>query len=137
MATHATMPTRGRRTRAHSPARHGHTPLAWAVPITLGVILGFWAFFIRRDGGTTTSGQIWLGVVSGVAFAALCFALGRVQRALPRELSSAAYGALSGGAIGFLYSLHDNSVLASTTLGLVIAAGVTCMAYYVIYTHME
>ncbi|MDQ0795346.1 hypothetical protein [Streptomyces sp. B1I3] len=137
MATHATMPARGRRARARTPARHRHTPLAWAVPVTLGVILGFWAFFIRRDGGTTTDGQIWLGVVSGAGFAALCFALGRMQRALPRELRAAAYGALSGAAIGYLYSLHDNSVLASTVLGLVVAAGMLCMAYYVFHTREE
>ena len=76
MATHATMPVR-RRTRPTTPAHHGRTALSWAMPLVLGVILGFWAFFIKRDGGTTTDGQIWLGVISGVAFAALCYALAR------------------------------------------------------------
>ncbi|MFD6280441.1 hypothetical protein ACFWFI_33495 [Streptomyces sp. NPDC060209] len=136
MTTHATMPTR-RRTQSRTPARHGHSPLAWAMPLTLGVILGFWAFFIKRDGGATTSGQIWLGVVSGVAFAVLCYALVQVRWALPRELRAAAYGVLTGGAIGFLYSLHGNSVLASSLLGLVLAAGMFCTMFYAYYTRED
>ncbi|MFE2017812.1 hypothetical protein ACFW9O_07115 [Streptomyces sp. NPDC059499] len=136
MATHATMPTR-RRTHARTPARRTHSALAWALPLTLGVILGFWAFFIRRDGGATTDGQIWLGVVSGVAFAALCFVLGRVGPALPRELRAAAYGALTGIAIGFLYSLNGNSVFSSSVLGLVVGAGMFCSAFYIYYTRED
>ncbi|MFD9543674.1 hypothetical protein [Streptomyces sp. NPDC060022] len=136
MATHATMPTRGR-THARTPARRTHSALAWALPLTLGVILGFWAFFIRRDGGATTGGQIWLGVVSGVAFAALCFVLGRVGHALPRELRAAAYGALTGIAIGFLYSLNGNSVFSSSVLGLVVGAGMFCTAFYLYYTRED
>ncbi|MEV3929216.1 MULTISPECIES: hypothetical protein [unclassified Streptomyces] len=133
MATHVTMQTR-RPARAPTPTRHGHTPLAWAMPLTLGVILGFWAFFIKRDGGATTGGQIWLGVVSGVAFAVLCYALVQVRWALPRELRAAAFGVLTGGAVGFLYSLHDNSVLASGLLGLVVGAGMFCTMFYLYYT---
>ncbi|GAA2958800.1 MULTISPECIES: hypothetical protein [Streptomycetaceae] len=136
MATHPTMPVR-RHSRTRTPARRGHGATAWALPLTLGVILGFWAFFIRRDGGATTAGQIWLGVVSGVAFAVLCFLLGRTQRALPRELRAAAYGALAGIAIGFLYSLNDNSVLSSAVLGLVVGAGVFLSAFYLFYTHED
>lgn len=135
MATHATMPTRRpARAPTPTPARHGHTALAWAMPLALGVILGFWAFFIKRDGGATTGGQIWLGVVSGVAFAVLCYALVQVRWALPRELRAAAFGALTGGAVGFLYSLHDNSVLASGLLGLVVGAGMSCTMFYLYYT---
>ncbi|MFC8227447.1 hypothetical protein [Streptomyces sp. NPDC057287] len=135
MATHATMPTR-RPARAPAPARQGHarTPLAWATPVALGVILGFWAFFIKRDGGATTGGQIWLGVISGAAFAVLCYALVRVRWALPRELRAAGFGVLAGGAVGFLYSLHGNSVLASGLLGLVVGAGMACTMFYVYYT---
>ncbi|MFD9499569.1 hypothetical protein [Streptomyces sp. NPDC060035] len=136
MATHATMPTRGR-THARTPAGRTHGALAWALPLTLGVIFGFWAFFIRRDGGATTGGQIWLGVVSGVALAVLCFALGRVRHALPRELRAAAYGALTAVGIGFLYSLNDNSVLSSAILGLVVGAGMFCTAFYIYYTRED
>ncbi|MEU7329122.1 hypothetical protein [Streptomyces parvus] len=132
MATHAAMPGR-RGARAHARTRH-HTLLAWALPLVLGVIYGFYAAFIRRDGGPSTGGQVLLGLVSGVALAALCFALGRIQRSLPRELRAAAYGALTACAIGFLVSLTDTSVLRSTGLGLAVGAGVLVVAYYYLYS---
>ncbi|MEU0137793.1 hypothetical protein ABZ172_27710 [Streptomyces sp. NPDC006296] len=137
MATHATMPVRRRTRPVTTPPHHGFGVLSWAVPVVLGVVVGFWAFFIKRDGGATTDGQIWLGVVSGVAFAALCYALVRVRWFLPRELRAAAYGVLTGGVIGFLYSLHGNSVLASGLLGLVLAAGMFCTMFYAYYTREE
>ena len=107
------------------------------MPLALGVILGFWAFFINRDGGATTGGQIWLGVVSGVVFAALCYALARVRWALPRELRAAAFGVLAGSAVGFLSSLNGKSVLMSGFIGLVIAAGTFCTMFYAYYTREE
>ncbi|MEU1210928.1 hypothetical protein ABZ424_00355 [Streptomyces sp. NPDC005790] len=136
MATHATMPMR-RRTHARTPARreHGHSALVWAVPLVLGVILGFWAFFIRRDGGATTGGQIWLGVVSGVVFAALCYALARFRWALSPGLRATAFGVLTGGAVGFLSSLNGRSVLMSSFIGLVVGAGMLCSLFYLFHTH--
>ncbi|HWU10281.1 MAG TPA: hypothetical protein VN520_28580 [Streptomyces sp.] len=136
MATHATMPTR-RRPQARTPAHHGHSALAWAVPLALGVVLGLWAFYITRDGGETTGGQIWLGVVSGAVFAVLCHALVRVRWALPRELRATAFGVLAGGAVGFLSSLNGNSVLTSSAIGLAVAAGMFCLMFYLYYTRED
>ncbi|WP_406147629.1 hypothetical protein [Streptomyces sp. NBC_01012] len=139
MATHATMPTH-RRTPARTPARRGrqgHSALSWAVPLVLGVILGFWAFFINRDGGRTTNGQIWLGVISGVGFAVLCYAFVRIRKALPRELRAATIGALTGGAVGYLSSLNGKSVLMSGFIGLVVGAGMLCTMFYMYYTREE
>ncbi|MYX73601.1 hypothetical protein [Streptomyces sp. SID3915] len=136
MTTHATLSRHGaRRTRA--PARHPHHAIGWALPLVLGVIVGFWAFFIRRDGGETTGGLIWLGVASGAAFAVLSFLLGRIQGRLPVEVRAAAYGAVSAIVIGYLFSLHHHTVLASTALGLGVGAGVTAYAYYLFYTRSE
>ncbi|MCX4675922.1 hypothetical protein OG413_11495 [Streptomyces sp. NBC_01433] len=135
MATHAAMPTRGG-SRASARARH-HSPLAWALPLTLGVIFGFYAAFIRRDGGPSTGGQVLLGLVSGVALAALCFALGRIQHVLPRELRAAAYGVLTACAIGFLVSLTGTSVLRSTGLGVLVGAVMLCVSFYIFYTRED
>jgi hypothetical protein len=138
MATHASMPTRGRN-RARTTARR-HGALGWALPLALGVIFGFYAAFILRvqEGGRSTGGQVVLGVVAGVALAALCFALGRIQHALPRELRALAYGALTALAIGFLVSLDDSSsVLRSSAIGLAVGAGVLCAAFYLFYTREE
>lgn len=136
MATHATMPTR-RRAHARTPARRKPTALSWATPLALGVIVGFWAFFIKRDGAATTGGQIWLGVVSGVVFAALCYALVRIRWSLPRELRAGAFGVLTGGTIGFLSSLNGKSVLTSSVIGLVLAAGMAATMFYVYYTRED
>ncbi|MFH8435369.1 hypothetical protein ACH4A3_09090 [Streptomyces sp. NPDC018007] len=131
MVVHTAMPRR-RGGGTHARTRH-HTPLAWALPLVLGVVYGFYAAFIRRDGGPSTGGQVLLGLVSGAALAVLCFALGRIQRSLPRELRGVAYGALTACAIGFLVSLTDTSVLRSTVLGLAVGAGVLCVSYYAFY----
>ncbi|WP_299529865.1 hypothetical protein [uncultured Streptomyces sp.] len=135
MATHAAMPSRGG-PRARTPARR-HTALAWALPLVLGVIYGFYAAFIRRDGGPITGGQVVLGLVAGAAMAALCFALGRVHHSLPREMRAAAYGALTACAIGFLVSLTDTTVLRSSVLGLIVGIPVAVACFYLFYTHEE
>ncbi|MET9799688.1 hypothetical protein [Streptomyces sp. NPDC006368] len=136
MSAHATLPGRHRRTARRAPGRtRGRSRTAWALPAVLAVLFGFYAQNIERDGATITAGQALLGVVSGVVFGALCYALGRVQHALPRELRAAAYGALAGVAIGWLYSLSGTSVLTATAVSLAVGAGVGAVAFYVFYTH--
>lgn len=99
------------------------------------MILGWYATSIVRDGGVLTGGQLALGLISGAVLAVLCFGLGRMQKRLPRELRAAAYGALFGGSIGFLYSLSGKSVLAASVLGLLTGVGMLLAAFYVFYTH--
>ncbi|WP_329615245.1 hypothetical protein OG244_20870 [Streptomyces brevispora] len=130
MAAHASVQARG--TRARAPH---HSTLGWALPVTLGVILGWYATSIVRGGGVLTGGQLALGLISGAVLAVLCFGLGRMQKRLPRELRAAAYGALLGGSIGFLYSLSGKSVLAASVLGLLTGVGMLLAAFYVFYTH--
>ncbi|MDF9811214.1 hypothetical protein [Streptomyces sp. SPB162] len=125
MATSSAMPVQ---------ARH-HGSLGLALPLTLGVIYGFWAGFAARDSGELTAAQIWLGVIAGAVMAALSFLLGRTQQALPRELRAAAYGVLAGTSAGFLHSLTDESVLRCAGVGLCFAAAATAASYYVFYTH--
>ncbi|MEW2175466.1 hypothetical protein AB0890_03910 [Streptomyces sp. NPDC005406] len=132
MAAHASVQARGTRARAQH-----HSALSWAVPVTLGVILGWYATSIVRGGGVLTGTQLALGLVSGAVLAALCFGLGRVQKHLPVGLRAAAYGALSGGSIGFLYSLSGKSVLAASVLGLLIGAGMLLAAFYFFYTRED
>ncbi|NUK10457.1 hypothetical protein HRW18_21215 [Streptomyces lunaelactis] len=115
------------------PARH-HGSLSWALPVTLGVAYGIYVVAIDRGAKGFTSGQFVLGVVSGLVLAALAFALGRIQQALPRELRSAAYAALCGVAIGFLYSLTGESVLKSAGMGVIFAAVMFAASFYVFYT---
>ncbi|MEU3464096.1 hypothetical protein ABZ721_29595 [Streptomyces sp. NPDC006733] len=116
------------------PVRH-HGSLGLALPVTLGVVYGVWAAFIARRSEPLTAGDILLGVVAGAVVAALCFVLGRTQKALPRELRAAAYGVLTGVSVGFLHSLTGESVLRCVGMGLGFAAAATAASYYVLYTH--
>ncbi|MEU2247510.1 hypothetical protein [Streptomyces sp. NPDC019224] len=129
MTAHVSVPVRGR----PAPARH-RPVLSWAVPVTLGVIMGCYATAIVRGGGELTGTRLALGLVSGAALAVLCFGLGRVQNRLPLELRAAAYGVLTGASIGFLYSLSGASILAASMIGLVLGAGGLVAAYYYFYT---
>lgn len=134
MAAHVTLPGRHRRTRDRASGRTRGR--GWIVPAVLGVIYGFYAQFVERDGeGPVTGGQALLGVVSAVVFGGLCYLVGRTRQALPRELRATAFGSVAGLGIGFLYSLTGASVLTSTVMGLIVGAGVGLGAFYVFYTH--
>ncbi|MFH8608688.1 hypothetical protein ACH4D5_14540 [Streptomyces sp. NPDC018029] len=134
---------------AHAAPTHAHytprtTPGARATPtsaarwaglaLLAGVVYGLWACAIRRDGGPITTGNVLFGVVTGLVFAALMFALHRVAPALPRELRALSWTAFAGIAFGFLYSLGGASVLRSTVMALVVAAGVFAVTFYRYYT---
>ncbi|MFE1346264.1 hypothetical protein ACFW57_16965, partial [Streptomyces sp. NPDC058757] len=56
---------------------------------------------------------------------------------LPRELRAVAWGALAGGATGFLYSLSGASVLSASMIGLLMGIGVGAGAFYLFYTHED
>ncbi|MFF0434929.1 hypothetical protein ACFYU9_22160 [Streptomyces sp. NPDC004327] len=128
MAAHAAV----RPARRQQLSTHG-----WGLPVLLGISYGLYAPVIARRGGPLSWGQFWLGLISGVAVAVGVWALRRYGRTLPRELRAAAWGVLVGGAIGFLFSLSDHSVLSSSILGLIVGGGVTMGSYYLFYTHED
>ncbi|MFB7515516.1 hypothetical protein [Streptomyces sp. NPDC056144] len=130
MAAHAAIPARGRTSR--TGATHG-----WALPATLGVIYGWWTAFVAKSGAPVSWGQFWLGLISAIVLAGAVYGLRSVGRALPRELHAAAWGALAGIAIGFLYSLSDVSILSATLLGLIVGGAVAAAAFYLYYTHED
>lgn len=132
MAAHAAMPHRRRR----SSERQHHSPAAWALPVTLGVLLGLWAAFIERaeNDGVATGNQWILGGMTAVVLAALLFALMRVQHALPRELRALAHGALTAATVGFLISIAGGSVLRAAGIGVAVGAGMAAIAFYFYYT---
>ncbi|MCS0635276.1 hypothetical protein NX801_06320 [Streptomyces sp. LP05-1] len=136
MATHA--PSAGRHRRALRPAprtRPGGRN-AVVLSLALAVFYGFYAQFIDRSGdGPVTGGQVVLGVASAVVFGALALTLVGVRHRLPRELRAAAYGALTGVALGWLYSLTRASVLSAVVLSVIVTLATTVAVFYVIYTH--
>ncbi|MEV7570128.1 hypothetical protein [Streptomyces tanashiensis] len=126
MAAHAAVPT-GRRISLNG----------WGVPVTIGVLYGLYAATNARQGGPTTLGQLWLGIISAVVLAVAIWTLRHYGHALPRELRAAAWGSLVGIAIGFLYSLTGASVFSSSMLGLMSGGVSGAAAYYLFYTHED
>ncbi|MER7947508.1 hypothetical protein ABTY59_08990 [Streptomyces sp. NPDC096079] len=126
MAAHAAVPT-GRRISLHG----------WGAPVTIGVLYGLYAATNARHGGPTTLGQLWLGLASAIVLAVAIYALRHYGHVLPREPRAAAWGALVGIAVGFLYSLAGASVLSSSGLGLMSGAVSGAAAYYLFYTHED
>ncbi|MEU6824033.1 hypothetical protein ABZ921_25670 [Streptomyces atriruber] len=117
------------------PASTSTSASRWAgLALLMGVVYGLWACAIRRDGGPITTGNVMFGVVTGLVFAALMFALHRVAPALPRELRALSWTAFAGISFGFLYSLAGASVLRSVGMALVVAAGVFAVTFYRYYT---
>lgn len=137
MAAHAA-PARRRSSKATPGTRGTHGSLGgWGLPATLGALYGLYAASVAHRGGDVTWGQALLGIICAVVLACAVYGLRRGQGRLPRELRAAAWAALAGIAIGFLFSLSHASVLSSTVLALVVAAGVFCAAFYVFYTHED
>ncbi|GAA2792724.1 hypothetical protein [Streptomyces showdoensis] len=126
MAAHAAVPAR------RQLSTHG-----WGVPVTLGIAYGLYAPVIVRDGGPLTWGQLWLGLISAVVLAVSIHTLRRYGGRLRRELRAVAWGALTGIAIGFLYSLSGASIYSSSLLGLIVAAVNGGAAFYLFYTHED
>ncbi|MET9722143.1 hypothetical protein [Streptomyces zaomyceticus] len=126
MAAHAAIPVR-------KPfSTHG-----LATPIVIGVLYGLYAATVARQGGPTTLGQLWLGLISAIVLAGGIHVLRRYGHALFREARAAAWAALTGIAVGFLYSLSGASILSSSGLGLAFGALNGAAAYYLFYTHED
>ncbi|MFF8643619.1 hypothetical protein [Streptomyces sp. NPDC015345] len=120
---------RSRRSRAASSA------VRWAgLALLMGVVYGLWAGLIRRDGGPLTAGSALFGVLAGLVFAVLMYALHRAAPSLPREPRAMAWAAFAGISFGFLVSAGGASVVRSTIFGLVAAASVFAVTFYRYYT---
>ncbi|MER5738249.1 hypothetical protein ABT117_21560 [Streptomyces sp. NPDC002262] len=126
MAAHAAVPAR------RAPETHGAV-----LPVLIGVLYGLYAATVSRHGGALTWGQLWLGLVSALLLAGGVWALRTHGHVLPRELRAVAWGALAGGATGFLYSLSGASVLSASMIGLLMGIGVGAGAFYLFYTHED
>ena len=115
-----------------------HRLAAWAVPVTLGLVYGYWVAANNRFGGEITGWNVLLGFVSAFVFAALYFALSALAPRTKREVHALLWAAFAGCAFGFLYAqAPDATVLGATGLALVIAATVFAVVFYRYYTHED
>ncbi|MEU6846555.1 hypothetical protein ABZ930_32285 [Streptomyces sp. NPDC046716] len=110
---------------------------AVALPVSAGILYGFWAANIERFGQGVTGGNVALGFVTGILVAALSFGIhqwSRQQAGRHLGLRAVTWGAFAGIAVGFLRSLGSGMVLWPIVLGLIVAAATTVMTYYRYYT---
>ncbi|WP_079428439.1 hypothetical protein [Streptomyces katrae] len=131
-----TAPRRYHRPTASAQA-HDITRGALARPLLAGLVYGVWAAFIKRQMGPVDAGNVFYGILCGVIFAGIMFALARVGPRLKREVHAAAYGVFIGCAVGYLHSLTNQSVLRATVVGLFSGIGVGLVAFYRYYTRED
>lgn len=107
---------------------------AAAAAVLLGLVFGI--VVAQRAAGSVADGNAWLGIVSGVVFAALFMGVHKAAPRLPRELRATAWASFAGIAFGFMYSqgMPGPSLLRSAIMASAIAAGVFAMTFYRYYT---
>ncbi|NJQ00591.1 hypothetical protein [Streptomyces zingiberis] len=117
-----------------APARPHHPAHIWWSPVLISAFFGFYAGFLDQEGGAPL-GWAWLvGGVSGVALLAVWLAFHAVRGKLLLEVRAACYGALTGGAVGYLVGLSGASVLKSAAIGFFVGAGMGVAVYYRLFT---
>lgn len=108
------------------------------VPVALGLVYGYWAAAMNRDGGPITGWNVLFGLVTAFVFATLHIAVLTVAPRLRRELHAVLWAAFAGCAFGFLYSqASQHSVLRSAAMSLAVAAGFLVVNFYRYYTHED
>ncbi|SMF62108.1 hypothetical protein [Streptomyces sp. Amel2xC10] len=130
-----------------APSRTGRTPdvfsdrthriAAWAVPVTLGLIYGYWVAANNRSGEAITGWNVLLGFVSAIVFAALWMGIHALAPHVIREVHALIWAAFAGCAFGFLYSETGASVLRSAGMGVAIGASTFGVLFYRYYTHED
>lgn len=116
-----------------------HAVARWAMPLVLALIYGYWAAANTRNGGPITGWNVLFGFVTAIVFFALCMGVQSLGAHVRREVHAFLWAALTGIAVGFLYSLsgRGHTVLASTGLALAVAAPVFVTMFYRYYTHED
>ncbi|MDX2915804.1 hypothetical protein [Streptomyces griseiscabiei] len=115
-----------------------HALMNLLVPVTLGLVYGYWAAAMNRDAGPITGWNLLFGFVTAFVFAALHIAVLTIAPRLRRELHAALWAVFAGCAFGFLYSqATQHSVLRSAAMSLAVAAAFFAVNFYRYYTHED
>ncbi|MFE6835406.1 hypothetical protein ACFVFI_11310 [Streptomyces sp. NPDC057705] len=131
-------PTAHRRPTWQSADKAAHLSTgAYVRPLLAGLVYGVWAADLKRQMGPVDAGNVFYGILCGVLFAGIMFALARIGPRLMREVHATLYGVFTGIAAGYLHSLTDASVLSSTVIGLFVGMGVGLAAFYRYYTRED
>ncbi|MDX3382791.1 hypothetical protein PV682_15125 [Streptomyces niveiscabiei] len=114
-----------------------HRIAAWAGPVVLGLVYGYWVAAVRRSGGPITGWNLLLGFVSALAVAAAYVAVRALAPRLKRELHAVLWASFAGCAFGFVYSQTGATIWRSVMMSLGVAAGFFVVLFYRYYTHED
>jgi MFS family permease len=129
--------TRDTRTPDFFSART-HRMASWAWPVVAGLVYGYWAAAMRREGGPITGWNLLFGFVTALAFVVLYLAVRALGRRSKRELHAVLWAAFVGSAVGFLYvNSPSGSVLGAVARSLPVAVGVFALLFYRYYTRED
>ncbi|WP_320773786.1 hypothetical protein [Streptomyces sp. CRN 30] len=112
-----------------------HRIMRWALPVVTGLVYGYWVAALDRDAGPITAGNWLFGFLSAVVFVVLYGAVRAAAQRLRREPHAALWGAFAGIAYGFVYSQNGGTVLRAALQSVLIAVGVSIVAWYRYYHH--
>ncbi|MET9442451.1 hypothetical protein [Streptomyces sp. NPDC006610] len=119
--------------RARPPDVFGprvHRAAAWAWPVALGLVYGYWAAANRREAGPITGWNLLFGFVTALVFIVAYVALRALVPRLSEGRHAVMWAAFAATTLGLLFSLSGMSVLRSTVLALLVGAGVFAALYY-------
>ncbi|MFJ8111236.1 hypothetical protein [Streptomyces sp. NPDC096132] len=114
-----------------------HRIARWAVPVTVGLVYGYWVAANNRAGGPITGWNLLLGFVSTIVFAGLWMGVAALAPHMMRELHAVLWAAFAGCAFGFLFAQTGASILHSVWMGAVIGATTFAVVFYRYYTHED
>jgi uncharacterized membrane protein AbrB (regulator of aidB expression) len=120
-------------TQTAMPVRHHHAA-SWAVPVVLGLAFGLYVAFLESNNGASDTRTTVSSTVGGAVCAVLCFAIGRLQTRMSRERRATAYGAVFGGALGYMLSISDQTALEASLVGLFLGLSMALVTFYIRYT---
>ncbi|NYV78273.1 hypothetical protein, partial [Streptomyces sp. UH6] len=104
--------------------------MMWAMPLTLGLVYGYWAAANTRDGGSITGWNLFYGFMTALVFMLALMGMRALAPRLPRGIRAVAWGAFTGVAMGYLVSTTATSVIRSLVMGAALGVGVFVSVLY-------
>ncbi|MGW2025772.1 hypothetical protein [Streptomyces decoyicus] len=116
-------------------ARAKRIPPTVSLPIITALAFGCFTIFRTHTDGTKGGPAMLYGLAAAVVSGALGLLVAHFQSSMITETRALAYGALFGGALGWVYSLGGETILKSSAFGFTMGAVMFVVALYVFRTH--
>ncbi|MCF3146111.1 hypothetical protein [Streptomyces platensis] len=115
--------------------RAGQIPATVTLPIITALAFGCFIIFRTHTAGIKGGPAMLYGLAGAVVSGVLGLLVAHFQSTLITETRAAAYGALFGCSMGWVYSLGGEAILKSCAFGLTMGAVMFVASLYVFRTH--